>query len=96
MLPFEFIWRRFHVIGNSLETRQPGQFMEGIRYDAIKYEACLKWSVQDNGGATIHDPFLILDANFEPLLKHDGMPRLMHPKKANTEIDYTTVLHPNK
>jgi phosphoribosylaminoimidazole-succinocarboxamide synthase len=43
----------------------------------------------------VHDPFLVLDENFQPQLRPDGMPRLMHSKN-NTELDYTEVLHPNK
>lgn len=68
----------------------------GARYEAIKYEACLKWSVKDAEGKMIDDPFLLLDENFRPLLRSDGMPRLMHPKEANKEIVYTAVIHPNK
>lgn len=96
MLPFEIIWRRYNVQGNSWEIRNPGQVPIGAKYDEVKYEACLKWSVRDKAGDVIHDPFLILDDNFEPLLRRNWLPRLMHPKKANTEIDYETVLHPNK
>ncbi|MEI6711568.1 MAG: hypothetical protein WCK88_05270 [bacterium] len=44
----------------------------------------------------MNDPFFILDDNFQPLLRPDGMPRLMHPKNPDHEIRYSTVLHPNK
>lgn len=43
----------------------------------------------------MHDPFLVLDENFQPQLRPDGMPRLMHSKN-NIELDYIEVLHPNK
>jgi len=95
MLPFEIIWRRYNVEGNSWEKRYPGQVEVGAKYDAIKYEACLKWSVIDNSGQKIDDPFLDLDVNFRPFLREDGMPRLMHPKTGQ-EIEYTSVVHPNK
>ncbi|MFA6080596.1 MAG: phosphoribosylaminoimidazolesuccinocarboxamide synthase [Candidatus Gracilibacteria bacterium] len=96
MLPFEIIWRRYNVEGNSWEKRHPGEVEIGAQYEAIKYEACLKWSVKDTDGKKIDDPFLILDENFKPLLRADGMPRLMHPKEVNKELDYTSVIHPNK
>jgi len=101
MLPFEVIWRRYNVKGNSWEKRHPGQVEVGAKYDAIKYEACLKWSVVDDDAKEekdriVNDPFFILDDNFEPLLRSDGMPRLMHPKNPNHEIRYSSVLHPNK
>lgn len=95
MLPFEIIWRRYNVEGNSWEKRNPGQVEIGAKYDAVKYEACLKWSVIDSSGKKIDDPFFILDENFQPLLREDGMPRLMHPKE-NRELEYTSVIHPNK
>jgi hypothetical protein len=101
MLPFEIIWRRYNVEGNSWEKRNPGQIAIGEKYEAIKYEACLKWSIIDDDATEekerkVNDPFLILDENFQPLLRADGMPRLMHPKKSNHEINYSSVIHPNK
>lgn len=96
MLPFEIIWRRYNVEGNSWEKRNPGKIAIGEKYGAIKYEACLKWSVINDSGEKIDDPFLLLDKNFEPLLRPDGMPRLMHPKEPNKEVEYTSVVHPNK
>jgi len=96
MLPFEIIWRRYNVEGNSWEKRHPSQVEVGARYDTIKYEVCLKWSVKDAEDKMIDDPFLLLDENFQPMLRNDGMPRLMHPKEANKEIEYTSVIHPNK
>ncbi len=95
MLPFEIIWRRYNVEGNSWEKRNPHQVEIGAKYDAVKYEACLKWSVIGSNGEKIDDPFLLLDENFQPLLRSDGMPRLMH-SKGNFELEYTKVIHPNK
>lgn len=101
MMPFEIIWRRYNVTWNSWEVRNPGQVPENAKFDEIIYEACLKWSVidkdePDEKKRVVNDPFLVLDDNFVPQLRPDGMPRLMHPKKAHTEIDYETVIHPNK
>ena len=96
MLPFEIIWRRYNVEGNSWEQRNPKQLPVGQKYEAIKYEACLKWSVKSTAGEEIHDPFMMLDENFDPLLNIHGLPRLIHPKKPDTEIEYTEVFHPNK
>lgn len=96
MLPFEIIWRRYNVEGNSWMKRNPwNKYATGQRYDEIIYEACLKWSVRTRSGEVVHDPFLVLDENFQPKLRADGMPRLMHSKN-NTELEYTEVLHPNK
>lgn len=95
MLPFEIIWRRYNVSWNSWEARNPWQFEVGARYPEIKFEACLKWSVMTEEWI-IHDPFMIMDDEFKPLLWPDWMPRLMHPKKPNTELIYTKVVNPNK
>ncbi len=96
MLPFEIIWRRYNVEGNSWMKRNPwNKYETGERYDEVIYEACLKWSVKTISGEIVHDPFLMLDENFEPQLRSDGMPRLMHSKN-NTELEYTEVIHPNK
>lgn len=96
MLPFEIIWRRYNVEGNSWMKRNPDStYNVGERYDEIIYEACLKWSVKTSDGEEVHDPFLVLDENFQPQLRPDGMPRLMHSNN-NTELNYTQVIHPNK
>lgn len=96
MLPFEIIWRRYNVDGNSWMKRNPNNtYKTGERYDDIIYEACLKWSVQDVNGQIIHDPFLVLDENFEPILDKRGLPRLMD-SKTEKELFYDRIIHPNK
>lgn len=96
MLPFEIIWRRYNVDGNSWEKRNPGQVPVGQRYDQVKYEVGLKWSVINTAdGQECTDPFMILDENFEPLLNDAGLPRLTHQKDGQ-EIKYDRVVHPNK
>ncbi len=96
MLPFEIIWRRYNVDGNSWMKRNPDNtYKTGERYDDIIYEACLKWSVQDVSGQIIHDPFLVLDENFEPILDARGLPRLMD-SKTEKELVYDKIIHPNK
>ena len=96
MLPFEIIWRRFNVKGNSWNKRHPGnKYTEGERYDEIIYEACLKWSVINETGEVIHDPFLILDKDFKPILDKKGLPKLSH-SKTGEELIYNNVVHPNK
>lgn len=96
MLPFEIIWRRYNVEWNSWEKRNPDIFKKGEKYPDIKYEVCLKWSVIAEDWEKIDDPFILLDDNFLPILKNDGTPRLTHPKKPNTEINYNHFVHANK
>lgn len=95
MLPFEIIWRRYNVSWNSWEVRNPWKYEVWAKYPKIKFEACLKWSVMTEDGL-VHDPFMIMDEEFKPLLMPNGMPRLMHPKKPNTELIYNDIVHPNK
>ena len=76
------------------------KYAEGDRFDKIIYEACLKWSVEDLSATDekdrlVHDPFLVLDDDFKPLLRPDGMPRLTH-SKTGKELNYSVVTHPNK
>ncbi len=96
MLPFELIWRRYNVDGNSWAKRNlRNKYKIWERYDDIIYEACLKWSVSTADWEIVHDPFLILDKDFKPLLRADGLPRLTH-SKTGQELEYISVLHPNK
>ncbi len=101
MMPFEIIWRRYNVEWNSWMKRNPGnKYQTWDRYDEIIYEACLKWSVEDLDATDekeklVHDPFLVLDDDFKPLLRPDGMPRLTHSKNGK-ELNYSVVTHPNK
>ena len=83
MLPFEIIWRRYNVDGNSWMKRNPDNtYKTGERYD-------------DVSGQIIHDPFLVLDENFEPILDARGLPRLMD-SKTEKELVYDKIIHPNK
>jgi len=96
MLPFEIIWRRYNVAWNSWEKRNPNnKYKVGEKYDEIIYEACLKWSVVTEKWETVHDPFLILDADFQPQLNIHGLPRLTH-SKTGEELKYNSIVHPNK
>ncbi len=96
MLPFELIWRRYNVDGNSWAKRHPwNKYKIWEKYDDIIYEACLKWSVITSQWEQINDPFLVLDENFKPLLRADRLPRLTH-SKTGQELEYTSVVHPNK
>jgi phosphoribosylaminoimidazole-succinocarboxamide synthase len=101
MLPFEIIWRRYNVKGNSWQKRNPGSKYDiGDRYDEIIYEACLKWSVEDKNAIKdedkiVNDPFLDLYENFQPKLDARGLPILIHPKTW-VKLAYDNVIHPNK
>ena len=95
MLPFEIIWRRYNVPKNSWQKRNPGIYDIWARYNDIIYEACLKWSIITDSGEIVHDPFLVLDENFQPQLDSNWLPRLTH-SKTGEELTYSTVLHPNK
>lgn len=95
MLPFEVIWRKYNVKWNSWEKRNPGIVDIWARYDEVKYEACLKWSVVCENAEIVHDPFLVLDDSFQPLLNEKGLPRLMHSKEWR-ELTYSSVIKPNK
>lgn len=96
MLPFEIIWRRYNVEWNSWAKRNPtSHYGIGEKYDEIIYEACLKWSVITNSGEIVHDPFLVLNQDFEPQLNSKGLPRLTH-SKTGEELTYNNVIHPNK
>lgn len=95
MLPFEIIWRKYNVPKNSWEKRHPWIHEIGAKYPENIYEVCLKWSVITESWEIIHDPFLVLDDNFQPVLDHKGLPKLMHSKK-NQELIYNNIVHPNK
>lgn len=95
MLPYEIIWRRYNVAGNSWVKRHPNtQYATGEKYEDIIYEVCLKWSIRDTNGEMIHDPFLVLDTQFQPLLDDQGLPELTHSKTGKLVV-YDTVIDPN-
>ena len=92
MLPFEIIWRRYNVEGNSWEKRNPNnKYALWEKYDEIIYEVGLKWSVINEDGEVCHDPFIVLDQDFQPQLNTQWLPRLVH-QRTGKELNYKSVL----
>lgn len=95
MLPFEIIWRRYHVKWNSLEKREPWKWIEWQKYPEVIYEVCIKWSVKTIDWEIVHDPFIKIDSNFSPVLDDKWMPILIHSKEPRI-LNYVSFVQPNK
>ncbi len=97
MLPFEVIWRYINTKWSTYDKMHPWKVADGARFDELQLEIDMKWSVMVVwSDEPIHDPRIMVDEEGKPMLRGDGMPRLVKKTEGWWELEYLHFVRPNQ